>query len=274
MVKCELNFGGINGDMPALQVFAMNDEGQVMASSPSDIRFGSICRGGISWRNSTVEFLEELAPTGAKFFPIIIHEPSRAKLVGYSLFNNQNQLLFKGDPVDLTQGNMADWFVVSLGRFRSQDGVMEFKNISSFPNTSGDVVPQLKDLVHWIQNGDPAERTEGWIACDLTKTITVHDGQVCSECERKDEKIRSLQLQIEKQNILIEKLRKERRTGFVSDLIGPETLDVLPDDSDEKETNVEKLLQTQDELIGSIKEQILKLSNQIKNGQRLRAISS
>ena len=81
-----------------------------------------------------------------------------------------------------------------------------------------------------------------------------------------------------KQAILIERLRKERRSGLVAELVGPEEL-MFALSGDGAELNEEKLdgalqMQQQADLIGGIKDQLRKLANQIHNGQRLRAMNA
>ena len=279
MVRFDLSVSDVRGSKPTLQVFAMDKTGTVLASSNNRQLLGSALSGSITWSGSSIEFRSELLPRDASLFPIILHAPigrSIAQSVGLVEFSltsdGSDNFAYKSEPVDLTQGDDLDWFVVTVGE-RVSEGSLRFKNICSFPHARGDVVAQLKDLVSWIQD-DPD--TGEWI--DLKEETATKRVEGCRECGKKNTEIESLKrerddllIKIEKHEILIEKLRKERREGLVSDLIGPETLPVVPSIEDTG-ANVENLLRTQEELIGSIKQHLMKLSNQVKAGQRIRAI--
>jgi len=273
MLRCEIKFDELlQLTPPQLQIYALQADGKVIAASTIGQSFGSLLSGSVTWRQTSVEFIHHLMGSDGLFFPIIIHRPENAGLVEFALTNNVGQHIYMSDPVDLSTGKGVDWFVVCLALW--QNGHLKFKNVCSFPNASGDVVPQLQDLVSWVSSDEDSQTD--WIDTHTVMAPKILS-TVCKNCTKKDEEMRALKLEIEKQTILIKKLREERKNGFVSDLVGPDTLIGALDDEllDAKEdTQVDKLLQTQEELIGSIKQHIVKLSNQIKNGQRMRAISS
>jgi len=92
------------------------------------------------------------------------------------------------------------------------------------------------------------------------------------------EKLAELEQRSLKQEIMIEKLRSERKQVLVTQLVGEENLtDPNTDELDQPSAtshnkNVIDAVADQEILIMSIKEQLLKLSSQIRNGQRIRAI--
>ena len=94
-------------------------------------------------------------------------------------------------------------------------------------------------------------------------------------------KVSELEDKSQKQEILLEKLRKERQEVLVTQLVGGshDQEESLADNADDEDASCSKdpasfasQMQEQELLIMSIKEQLLKLSSQIRNGQRIRAI--
>ena len=127
--------------------------------------------------------------------------------------------------------NGSEWFLVGILR-------SEFQFVHSF--SSGDIASGLR-------------------------------GMLVSDTEKLRDEIRELKLKVTKQEILIDKLRRDRKEGIVSDLVGPDTELVVQAVTDSEEKDVDVLLDSQENLISSIKQQIVRISNQIKTGQRMRA---
>lgn len=268
--KLEVRFSELHGPKPTLQVLAMDRKGAILASSNNRQMFGSILNGAVTWNGLAIEFRADLCPADAHFFPVVIHAPigrSIAEAVGLVEFSLTDPV-YRGDPVDVSQGGELDWFVVAVAE-QISNRRLRFKNVSSFPTARGDVVNQLRELILWMQR---ETSDDDWIQ------VPTLDSSPCKGCTARDEEIEILKdernellIIIEKQEILIENLRKERREGLVSGLVGPETLSVLPS-VDDTGTSLESLLRTQEDLIGSIKQHLVKLSSQVKTGQRMRAM--
>ena len=289
----------MKGTKPSIQIFAFDEAGnELIASSNQRLIYGSILKGGVTWDASrgdgaSVSFnLSELErhANHTRFFPIVIHAPIQrsiadaADTVSFKLSRNcsDGKLVtpFQSEEIDLSQGTEFDWFVIGLAVINYGKRSFRFKNVASFPNGPGEVLRQLKDLIEWTITED--SETDDWFDFDLDPiglTIPVMNessqdvASMLTEISRLRSENTELSIKVAKQEIIIERLRKERREEMVSDLVGPETtLRMFGSEESQEEDSVEKLLQSQENLIGSIKQQILRLSNQIKTGQRMRAI--
>lgn len=295
----ELSFSNVKGTKPSIQILAFDDAGnELVGSSNQRLIYGSMLKGGVTWDASRVDGatvcfnLRELErhANDTRFFPIVIHAPIQRSIadaadrVSFKLSKNardeRQAAGFRSEEFDLSEGTVFDWFVVGMAVINYGKRSFRFKNVASFPNEPGEVQRQLKDLIEWTIAED--SETEGWFVFDLDPTCpavpAINDSyQDVTSMRDEISKLRSenteLSIKVAKQEIIIERLRKERREEMVTDLVGPETtLRMFGSEDCQQEDSVEKLLQSQENLIGSIKQQILRLSNQIKTGQRMRAI--
>jgi hypothetical protein len=98
-----------------------------------------------------------------------------------------------------------------------------------------------------------------------------------NEIERMREREKEMLLAFETQKILIDRLRHEKKISLCDNLVGeaiPMTSDDLVRTGLKTDLDVAVQLVQQEELIVAIKDQMLKLMNQIKNRYRLREIKS
>lgn len=229
--------------------------------------------------------------------------------------------IFKTEAVSLAEDEgQLDWFVLGLLAKNNITSSILFRDVSSFPASKGDVESQLRDLIEGSVddlNEGLGTKSEGWYPvpweqnkeqvptfapvtpsfssmapgchnCSILEAQLnaarkqmrpTHDDEELTKLRQKVSELKDKTL---KQDILLEKLRKERREVLLNQLVGQD-LDrsnssggshQQDDELDESQARLEPRnlsveMEQQETLIMSIKEQLLKLSSQIRlHGQQ------
>ena len=255
----------------------------MLTSSNPRVSSGSLYGGGTvwSWPRPGVFGLDvdvTRLPSDVQYLPIVVHAPTGGAFTGgdleYSVSCSE-----KASSVTLSDPD-ADWFLVGIVVV---NGSVEFRNVGSFPNEHGKMLEQLQELVRMVgsESGTACmqcrilkEEVRILKARALTKRFEGLGLEGHMDLVEENERLTTANEQLSdkvlKLELVVESLRKERREALVSGLIGPETLTDIPDDvGGDSGADVVGLMDAQENLVASIKQQLMKLSNQIKAGQRL-----
>jgi len=184
-----------NDEYPGIQLFAFNESAYVTSFSDFRKHSGSIFGGAIVWEpvedgKFIIKISVDSLPAECKMIPILIRVstayaiPQFAGSMTYTFSASGMDSSVHVDSVDLTvQGSNVDWFVsgvLSIDRDPT-DGIptrVLFRDISSFPENRGDVVNQLKDLVHTLLSeisltNFPTNTEDGWYVFDTIRAAEI-----------------------------------------------------------------------------------------------------
>lgn len=164
--------------LPGLQIYALTSSAQTVAYSDHMSPESSILGGSIrlSAQGSTVRssyFRVNFVPSEVTYMPVLFRAPREMPIrdfaesmkcqIGFDDETDTN--VFESESLHLNgEGSEVDWFVVGIIRFIRDlsDRLVEvqFKDVSSFPSRTGDIEPQLQELIEVFETDQPDE--EGW----------------------------------------------------------------------------------------------------------------
>ncbi len=152
---------GVSGETPppGIQLFAFDSSTSILESSDFRKSNGTFFGNGLSWNkveydSYTAEIDTKQLPSHCQIIVLLARVSSSLSMrdlahsMSYSL-SVSDDLSVRVNRVDLTftEGN-SDWFIVGAVVFnRSSSFRVLMKDISSFPETRGNVIGQLRDLV-------------------------------------------------------------------------------------------------------------------------------
>lgn len=164
--------------LPGLQIYALTSSAQTVAYSDYRSPDSSILGGSIrlSAQGSTVRnsyFRVNFVPSEVTYIPVLLRAPRETPIrdlaesmkcqIGFDDETDTN--VFKSESLHLNgEGSEVDWFVVGIIRFvrdlSDQLVEVQFKDVSSFPSRTGEIEPQLQELIEVFETDQSDE--EGW----------------------------------------------------------------------------------------------------------------
>lgn len=182
---------------------------------------------------------------------------------------------------------LVDWFCVGLLKFgRDSSGAIDrllFKDISSFPPRSGDLVFQLQELLESL-SAEISLVTSG-VACTGWFQIGISESQIfddivgesctqCLTCEANEQRYQALLCKVAQlENMLRESQGIERRRELASALVDESLLDFPVPTDENRSGSLESQLKRQEDLIVSIKGQLLNACTRLaSNGSIARTV--